>query len=88
MDNFKSKKRGCSDILSRPFSSNEAVGGNNACSSSVTGDDVLGRMFLTLPRLNINEPESGQKHISAREHQLCCDVLSHRRNEHFYPNPA
>ena len=40
MDSSKSKKHGFSDILSRPFSSNEAVGGNNACSSSVTGDEV------------------------------------------------
>ena len=28
------------DILSRPFSSNEGVGGNNACSSFVTGGEV------------------------------------------------
>ena len=29
-----------SGILSRPFSLNEAVGGNNTCSSSVTGGEV------------------------------------------------
>ena len=40
MDSSKSKKRGCSDILSRPFSSNEVVGGHNTCSSSVTDDEV------------------------------------------------
>ena len=40
MDSSKSRKRVCSDILSRRFSSNEAVGGNNACSSSVTGGEV------------------------------------------------
>ena len=40
MDSSKSKKRGCSDILSSPFSSREALGGNNACNSSVNGGEV------------------------------------------------
>ena len=40
MDSSQSKKRGCSDIVGRPLSSNEALGGNNACSSSLTGREA------------------------------------------------
>ena len=33
-------------------------------------------MFLALLRTHFSEPESGQKHIYAREHQLSCYITA------------